>query len=453
MKTLELACIGFVLSATVGAAGGCNIGGLNEGVTNPGDQAGGVKLSLGDIAVSPDGTFLVFERDDELAVGWVASGEVASLGVRSPARLAFSEQRDVVYVTTEKSSLVAVDVGTRETLWSVPTGIAIDPMVVASDDDRRVVVGGQTSVLVYDTDAGQLVAERDLPRGVVDIEVLPDDARLVAVERHAFIDGLPETQVHVLDLEDGAATTVDVPNCADDIIVPAHGKTALLAPTTCSADPISILYLVDGAETFVKNLPGFGPVALGPDGNTAVGFLDLTNVDASLFEDPTAIPLGERYHLMVIDTGTLDYDFAAYGPALPRYAMTPDGNVLLVDTKLGDTQASLFDVASRTYVPIANASNVRFERLSFSSDSEHAYVLSDEVGQVSTAEGAWTDYDLFDLNVAEARVDPLVTTFRPRNLNISPDDTTLFLRRDSTHICVYDLATQNCVRDLLLGAE
>ena len=73
------------------------------------------------------------------------------------------------------------------------------------------------------------------------------------------------------------ARQIEVPNCSDDIIVPQHGEKALLAPTTCvgemAYDPISVIDLTAGAETFVRNLPGFGPVALGPDGTMAVGFL------------------------------------------------------------------------------------------------------------------------------------------------------------------------------------
>ena len=86
-----------------------------------------------------------------------------------------------------------------------------------------------------------------------------------------------------------------------------------------------------GDEKFVRNLPGFGPVALGPDGTMAVGFLDMKIIDVELFDDPNDVPSDPtRYQLMVIDTESLSYDFYAYGNNPPRYAMTPDGNVLLV---------------------------------------------------------------------------------------------------------------------------
>src|SRR5690606_13086866 len=119
-----------------------------------------------------------------------------------------------------------------------------------------------------------------------------DDARLLAVERHSWPAEAeePTTAVHVIALEGGTSHTLEVPNCSDDIIVPSHGEMALLAPTFCGKDPISYIDLTPGDEKFVKNLPGFGPVAMGPDGSTAVGFLDMNLVDESLFDDPAQIP-------------------------------------------------------------------------------------------------------------------------------------------------------------------
>jgi len=254
-----------------------------------------------------------------------------------------------------------------------------------------------------------------------------------------------------VQLADGADHELTIPNCSDDIIVPKHGKMALLAPTTCQQDPISVIDLTVGQESFVRNLPGFGPVALGPDGATAVGFLDMNAVDESLFDDPSQIPSSStRYHLMVIDTETLDYEFHAFGAQLPRYAMTPDGAVLLVDVALTET-ARLFDIASGTFADIEGPP-IAYEQLSFSSNSSHAYVLSDMKVTASTSTGSYTDFNLYDLNIDDRYVRALDTDFRPRNVNIAPDDETLFLRRDDSSICIYSLATESCERTLELGA-
>jgi hypothetical protein len=64
-----------------------------------------------------------------------------------------------------------------------------------------------------------------------------------------------------------------------------------------------------------------------------------------------------------------------------------------------------------------------------SSDSRHAYVLQ---------------ADVFDLDVADARVTPFGLGFFPKNLNISADDRLLFLRKDAYEVCIFDLSTQSC---------
>jgi hypothetical protein len=446
-----------VISATLAAAslGGCNFGGLNDNVKTPGDQPGGVKISLGDIAVSPDGSYFLFEREDQLAVGWVATGQVELLPVTSPARLAFSHQRHLAYVTTETGKLHAVDIEARQLEWSANTGKLSDPMVVASKDDSRVAVGGDLTVVLFAADDGSKVASQALGNLLVDIEILPDDARLLAVERHRWPAEAeePTTAIHVVSLANGATHAIEVPNCSDDIIVPKHGEMALLAPTFCGKDPISYIDLTPGDEKFVRNLPGFGPVAMGPDGSTAVGFLDMTQVDASLFDDPAQIPAETpRFHLMVIDTATLAYEFHPYGDHLPRYAMTPDGSVLLVDHAQA-VQAHLFDLSTKEYRAITGGLTL-FDQLAFSSDSAHAYVLSDAIYHVeSKSSEAWTDYQLFDLEIASAAAQKLPTPFRPRNVNVSPDDERLFLRRDATTICIYSLATRSCERELVLATK
>jgi hypothetical protein len=458
-KTYSIAASGRAAGASrallllAAVVGGCNLGGLNDGVRAPGDQPGGVQLALGDIAVAPDGSYFLFERGDQLAVGWVGTEDVEVLPVTSPARLAFAQGEHVVYVTTELGELHAVDVDELRIDWTAYTGMTVDPKLVASKDGSRVAVGSQRSVSLYAAADGAHVADRELAYDLVDLEILPDDARLLAVESHRWpTEDAPATTVHVIELEAGVSRDFEVPNCSDDIIVPKNGELALLAPTFCSKDPISYVDLTEGEEHFVRNLPGFGPVALGPDGNTAVGFLDMQALDESLFEDPNDIPSAEtRYHLMVIDTDDLSYEFHAYGNELPRYAMTPDGRILLVDEALADN-ARLFDLESGEYQDITGPLR-SFEQLGFSKDATRAYVLSDLVAHAATSGGVWMDYQLYGLDIAEGTSRLLPTTFRPRNVNVSPDDERLFLREDDHTVCIYSLATETCERTLVLAAE
>lgn len=85
--------------------------------------------------------------------------------------------------------------------------------------------------------------------------------------------------------------------------------------------------------TFLKNLPGFGPVAMDPAGNRVIAYLDVERMDASMFEDPTKVPVtsGPRYHILTIEPMTLSYDVTPIGDMLPRFVLTQDGHTLLVD--------------------------------------------------------------------------------------------------------------------------
>ena len=262
-------------------------------------------------------------------------------------------------MSTTDGKLIAVDVADQKVLWTRQTNLKGNVMIVSSQDDARVAVGVGLRVSVVDAANGSIVSETTLENGLVDLEILPDDSRLLAVERHVF-EGEGRTQtvttnVHVVELSQGDSRQFEVPNCSDDIIVPHHGESAILAPTTCVNDPISYIDLEVGNEHYVRNLPGFGPVALAPDGNLAVGFLDMALVDESLFDDPSQIPSADtRFHLMVIDSETLTYEFFEYGQNLPRYAMTPDGHVLLVDTLYQDN-GRLFDIETGEFQDIEGA--------------------------------------------------------------------------------------------------
>jgi hypothetical protein len=435
---------------------GCEVGGLHWDVHRAGDEDGGVALAVGDIAVAPDGSYFVFERGGALMVGWTATGLVEELPVQDPGRLAFSGQRSVVYVWTLAGDLMAVDVDAAAVRWSTATGVAgavFGGRLEVSADDARVVVGLGLSVVLVDAADGATVAQLALTNTLVDLEILPDDERMLVVEQHVWPEEvpLPSTTVQVVSLADGAARSFEVPNCADDVVVPAHGGLGLLAPTRCERDgegkdPISHLDLTPGAEGFVRNLPGFGPVAMAPGGSTAIGFYDASLGDAALFDDPTAMPPAEpRFHLMVLDTNDLSYRFYPYGSALPRYALTPDGEVLLVDDLVGET-AWLFDVDSGALRELTGGMP-RYDKLAFSGDASRAWVLSDR-RQVPDAEAFGLDYALWDLTIATAVAEQVPLPFRPRNLNVSADDAWLFLRQDEARVCVFEVAEGECQREV-----
>lgn len=464
-STLWTALVFLVGCGSSGAAGGvagptgCGSGGLNENQKGVGDQFGGVQLSIGDIAVAPSGEFVLFKMENDLAVGWASSGLVERLPVTSPTRLVFSKARDVVYVGSHVDGrLHAIDVRKLEELWSAPMNVSYSVKLAASKDDRRVLAASPAGdVTLLDAATGEVVAEHQAGGSIEDLEILPDDKRALIVPAHTWNaeQTEPLTKVTVLELEAGATRTFDVPNCSDNIVVTPAGDRAFLAPTTCNKDPISIIDLAAGSEAYVKNLPGFGPVALAPDGVTAVGFLDVAAADDSLFEDPSQKPdaAGPRYHLMVIDTQSLSYKFFAAGQDEPRYAITPDGNVLLVDTAISsptrifDTKTGIFHTVEGTPINLNN--------FVISSDSAHAYVLQPKGAQADPekppAEGEQVNA-LYDLDITKRTSAEIVAGFEPININISPDDSTLFLREDPANICVFSLADRVC-RTRISGVE
>ncbi|MEO5726442.1 MAG: hypothetical protein ABI134_31620, partial [Byssovorax sp.] len=429
-------------SASVGtgaASSGCGPGGANENQHVVGDQPGGVKLGLGEIAVAPNGTYVIFEGEGRLSVGWPASGSVEDLPIVKPTKLAFSKKRDVIYVGSDEDfKLHAIDVKTRKELWASPldgpdaTGFRIE----SSDDDTRVITAGLTHLTLHDAATGASVAEQDFEQTIVDIALPSTGARALVVTQETWSTDatpLPTSKVAVVALKDGKTRAFEVPNCASRLAVTPDGSRAFLSPTSCNKDPVSLLDLTPGTEAWVKNLPGFGPLAMAQDGASAIAFLDANNVDEALFDDPTLIPPhgtnDPHYYIMTLDTKSLAYELTAVGNSLPRYALTPDGNVLLVDaTGTEEAPLRLFDTKAHTFRNVLGP-NMRLDNFVISSDALHVYAI-------------WSG--LIDIDVQASVAQPVVLPFTPLNINIAPDDQTLFLRRRPSEVCVFSVKTREC---------
>src|SRR4026209_216883 len=76
----------------------CGDGGQNDNQRGVGNEPGGVKLGIGDLAAAPQGGYMIFSGADQLAVAGPDSGSVDSLPVKAPTRLVFSKMRPAVYV-------------------------------------------------------------------------------------------------------------------------------------------------------------------------------------------------------------------------------------------------------------------------------------------------------------------------------------------------------------------
>src|SRR4029078_8758241 len=99
----------------------------------------------------------------------------------------------------------------------------------------------------------------------------PDGRRALVVTHEAWSSDkipLPTSKVTVLALSDGKTHAFDVPNCASTLAITPDGTRAFLSPTSCQLDPVSLLDLTQDTEAWVRNLPGFGPLAMAKDGAT-----------------------------------------------------------------------------------------------------------------------------------------------------------------------------------------
>jgi hypothetical protein len=141
---------------------------------------------------------------------------------------------------------------------------------------------------------------------------------------------------------------------------------------------------------------------------------------------------------MLVDQETLHYEFAPVGDQLPRFAVTPDGNVLMVDaaSTFNNLPARLFDVQTHGWKFIDGAP-LFLDDFVISSDSRHAYVIETHF------------YDgLYDLDIGGSRSSALPLPFLPTAINITPDDGALFLRKNDSVVCVYSLETRTCTTEI-----
>jgi hypothetical protein len=429
----------------------CTDGGLNLNEQMPGDGDMGVAVGFGEIAIDPTGTYLLSRTEDALVYGDLKTAEVRTLPAMGMVeRVAFAHTRRELFATRNESEydgrLFRYDLATDQEVWSRridvelswdTSGFGTRPWLDVLDDDSKLVLTFERHVEIVDATTGAELFRSKGGEDIIDVDLTPDQKRLVVTRDHVWSEAGVLTTLEVYDLGSYAKTTIEVPNCADELVVAPDGGHAFLAPTRCDQDPISVIDLA--AARFDRNLPGFGPVALAPNGALAVGFLDRDNVDEALFVDKTQIPApaSEQYHLMLIDTQTLRFEVIALGDTLPRYAMSPDGKVLLVDADSlwDDGRVRVLDTHTKTLATVKGA-DVRLENYVMTRDSRRVFLLYQGLFQI----------DLEKRSAQAERID-----FTPDNLNITPDDRTLVLRQDSNTLWLYDVEAGALLRPLELA--
>jgi hypothetical protein len=354
------------------------------------------------------------------------------------------------------SQTVAVEVPSRTVLWSHALGYDTwgEARLYPSPNGRRLAVVKDWRFLLLDEGSGKRVATYDLG-GIVDVDFSPDGSRLFLTMEHTWRVAragelpTPATRIEVYSPEDGRyRATIEVPNCSSLLALTPDGRRGFLAPTTCerppvaeqppgSHDPVSVIDLRD--LRFERNLPGFGPVDVASDGSVAVAFMDTWNLDVSLFDDPAEIPSGAEghYRLMLIDTATLEFDSVALGENLPRYALTPDGQVVLVDVDwMNDwngVPVRVLDVASRS-LDTVRGPEVQLDHFAIHPNSEDVFLL--QYG------------DLYHLSVADRRVERLETGRYLEALNLTPSGEHLLLLDEHGKLAIYDVAERAIEREM-----
>jgi WD40 repeat protein len=437
--------LGLTALVMMSVTGACFEGGANMNEQTPGSGDDGVVLALGDIAIHPDGGHLLARMGDTLVRAEIETGATKTLpGMPEPERVAFDPTSDRIFVTsrtTKGDQIIAYDSASNTTNWSVATEISSPgsdsvlwghwmPRIAPTFDGELLVATHVDRVEVFEASSGALIHELAFDQTIQDVDFSPDGhtAYLTLLHEWTGEGDEPETRLITVDLDAGTTTTLSVPNCSSELMIAEMAQVGFIAPTTCSKDPVSVIDLSTGE--FVKNLPGFGPVALPVRSTVAVAFADTTNLDMELFAEGDPVPSIEdgRYHLMFIDVDTLAFDFLPVGDELPRFAMAPEGDLLLVDADNGwfgefeSEQVRLLHVESRELITI-DGPDVELDHFAWTPDGDDVWLI---------------DRGLFQIDVPAREVEERPLSFDPQNLNMSPDGSRLIVREDSSSLWVYD---------------
>ena len=322
-----------------------------EGGANAHDRSGGgeqgERLPTGSMSVSSDGNYAVMQRNETTVL----------LDVENRTTREFPEQvQRFIFAKLEPrgfallgdgQTVVAYALPSLSELWRATPELSVEATLARlSGDDVHLILGDAARVLVLDADSGETRGEVAVGSYPTQLTFVPESERALVVGTVQWDEHLPSTRVVDVNLDTLDAKGVEVPNCNAPLVVLPDASRAFLSPTFCeegrspgetatwtNPDPVSVIDLGEEGPSFVKNLPGFGPVSMDENGTLGVAFLDVQRMDETMFEDEEKIPsrAGDRYHIMTIDPETLAYELTPIGDLLPRFSMTRNGQALLVD--------------------------------------------------------------------------------------------------------------------------
>ena len=243
-------------------------------------------------------------------------------------------------------------------------------------------------------------------------EILTTCSNFVGGRAHAYVD--------FVSLADGDVIEgLDFTNCADEMVIDKQRNLALLAPVDCIQDPISVIDME--SRTFVKNLPGYGPVVIAEDSSVAVGFTDRSILESDWgYHDQTT-----EYGLIFVNLDTLDYEIMDNGDVAPTYTLSPDGSRLYIyehatkhwneetgQSEWGDGGLYRMDMTTHEKKRLGDR-DYRLDRFVWTDDGSLMYFLNNEF--------------LYSLDVSTDKVTPIPLYVRPELMNIRPQQDYLVL--------------------------
>jgi len=364
---------------------GCDdIGGLNTQEEKAGNEDGG--NSVTDLSLSPDGQFLlrgVFDIHEDYNFNYkigildLESGNAIKKTFalnKSIGRIIFGK-KEFVYLFTKDSStyLEELNMKTGEPVrsWEI-TEVGTHPHLAINESNSIIAIWGDKKLVLLNLENDKIIEVRSQER-IVDVKWMLGKNEVAVVKDLGFM----ETKVAFYSVELEVINVIDVPNCASSLEISPDGLTGMISPTSCNMDPDSIINLTK--REFVKNIPGFGPVAFAPDGSYAVAFGrkdDLLEVAGIVTE--------ASYSIIFINTSTYEYEILELGEDLPIYTITPDGELVLLYSRYtteGYKGIFVIDVFEQEvrYSENDEYSDIPLKEFVMTPDSEKVFMLHEKV--------------------------------------------------------------------------
>jgi hypothetical protein len=457
-RTARYGQLGLVIGALpvmLASGGEPNVGGQNNAEKSAGNSDSGIDLQLGEIALEKQGNYFLTQRDDHVVVGDLETKRYRDIPeLVHPGRVAFWEQEDKhgFYLISEQSidgkistdsasiesgqTFSSYNLNENKILWTKKVN-RFDTRLQVGTQSNRVILSNSGDVALFDGTTGNEIKTISPARSVVDVDLLRNGEEIVITQSHTSIttsSGQPgfETKLLIVDGATGAnRCEITVPNCSSELVVMKDGKRAFLAPTKCKRDPVSVIDL-EGC-TFEKNLPGFGPVSLSPDGNLVVAFIDNKAIDPQAPPLPADVLESDiQYHLMFIDSNTLSYTTLPIGSEIPRYAVTPNGQMLLVDSYHSTQRIRVLNIAEKSLKEVQGPM-FQLNMYSLTPDSNWAFAVEN---------------NLYEIDIQKAVSKKVTLDFNPISLNMVPDGKTLLVKGTDAKVRLLDISSRKVVGEM-----